>query len=76
MNIRKPLMVERIGDVTDDDKRATVLSVEAQTSSLLIVIFAPLIGLLADYSMSLMFMIFSGIMFIIFIGHMIFVKKT
>jgi len=76
MNIRKPLMVERIGDVTDDDKRATVLSVEAQTSSLLIVIFAPLIGLLADYSMSLMFMIFSGIMFIIFIGHMIYVKKT
>jgi MFS family permease len=76
MNIRKPLMVERIGDVTDDDKRATVLSVEAQTSSLLIVIFAPLIGLLADYSMSLMFMIFSGIMFIIFIGNMIYVKKT
>jgi MFS family permease len=76
MNIRKPIMVERIGDVTDDDKRATVLSVEAQTSSLLIVIFAPLIGLLADYSMSLMFMIFSGIMLIIFIGHMIFVKKT
>ena len=76
MNIRKPLMVERIGDVTDNDKRATVLSVEAQTSSLLIVVFAPLIGLLADYSMSLMFMVFAGIMIIVFIGNMIYVKKT
>ena len=75
MNVRKPLMVERIGDVTDDDKRATVLSVEAQTSSLLIVIFAPLIGLLADYSMSLMFLIFSGVMVIIFIGNLIYVKN-
>ncbi|NCU32932.1 MAG: MFS transporter, partial [Candidatus Moranbacteria bacterium] len=42
MNIRKPIMIELIGDVTDEDKRATVLSVEAQTASILIAIFAPL----------------------------------
>ena len=76
MNIRKPLMVERIGDVTDSDKRATVLSAESQTASLLIVIFAPLIGLLADYSMSMMFMVFAMIMLLIFIGNLIYVKNT
>ena len=76
MNIRKPLMVERIGDVTDSDKRATVLSAESQTASLLIVIFAPLIGLLADYSMSMMFMVFAMIMIIIFVGNLIYVKNT
>ncbi len=77
MNIRKPLMVERIGDVTDSDKRATVLSAESQMASLLIVIFAPpLIGLLADYSMSMMFMVFAIIMLIIFIGNLIYVKNT
>lgn len=76
MNIRKPLMVERIGDVTDSDKRATVLSAESQTASLLIVVFAPLIGLLADYSMSLMFIIFAILMLIIFIGNLIYVKNT
>ena len=76
MNIRKPLMVERIGDVTDSDKRATVLSAESQTASLLIVVFAPLIGLLADYSMSMMFMVFAMIMLLIFIGNLIYVKNT
>lgn len=68
MNIRKPIMVERIGNVTDKEKRATILSVEAQTSSLLIVIFAPLIGYVAEYSMSLLFMIFGGLMFVIYLG--------
>ncbi|BCR36628.1 MFS transporter [Mariniplasma anaerobium] len=76
MNIRRPLMVETIGDVSDPDKRATVLSVESQMTSLLIAIFAPLIGLLAEYSMSLLFMSFGIFMFFIFIVSILNEKKN
>ena len=65
MNIRRPMMVECMGDVTHPDMRASVLSVESQMTSVLIAIFAPLIGLLAEYSMSLLFIV-AGI-FMIFI---------
>lgn len=67
MNIRKPIMVDVIGEVTVDDKRATVLSIEAQMASLMIAISAPLIGLLAEYSMQALFMTLSVLMFFIFI---------
>ncbi len=59
-NLRKPVMVEEIGNETDKTKRATVLSVESQLTSLLLIVFAPLIGFLADRSMQLMF-VFVGI---------------
>lgn len=75
MNIRRPLMVEIIGDVSDPDKRATVLSVESQITSLLIVIGAPLIGLLAEYSMRILFMSFGILMFAIFIFSIFSVHK-
>lgn len=60
LNLRKPVMVEEIGNETDKNKRATVLSVESQLTSLLLIFFAPLIGFLADRSMQLMF-VFVGI---------------
>ncbi len=75
MNIRKPMMVEIIGDVTKEDQRATVLSVEAQTSSLLVVIFAPLIGWIAEYSMSLMLFIFGAFMCLVFLGSFLRLRK-
>ena len=67
MNIRKPIMVDVIGEATVDDKRATVLSIEAQMASLMIAISAPLIGLLAEHSMQALFMTLSVLMFFIFI---------
>lgn len=67
MNIRRPMMVERMGDVTHPNMRASVLSVESQMTSILIAIFAPLIGLLAEYSMSLLFIVFGSFMIFIFI---------
>ncbi len=66
MNTRRPMMVERIGNVTHKDMRASVLSVESQMTSLLIAILAPLIGLLAEYSMSVMFFVFGSLMIVIF----------
>lgn len=55
LNIRKPLMIEKIGDLVDKDKRASVLSIESQFTSLLIAIFAPILGFIADvYSIELM----------------------
>ncbi|MCF7930583.1 MAG: MFS transporter [Acholeplasmataceae bacterium] len=65
-NIRRPMMVECMGDVTDPKMRASVLSVESQMTSILIAIFAPLIGLLAEYSMSVLFIVFGSLMFVIF----------
>lgn len=47
-NIRKPIMVEKIGDVTNKNYRASVLSVESQLSSIFIIILAPLFGFLFD----------------------------
>jgi len=67
MNIRRPMMVERMGDVTHPDMRASVLSVESQITSILIAVFAPLIGLLAERSMSVLFVVFGSFMIFIFI---------
>ncbi|MDY0023474.1 MAG: MFS transporter [Candidatus Izemoplasmatales bacterium] len=67
INLRKPVMVQEIGNASDTTKRASVLSIEAQLSSLLLVIFAPIIGALADYDMQLMFWVVGGIMMFIFL---------
>ncbi|KKK80474.1 hypothetical protein LCGC14_2823140, partial [marine sediment metagenome] len=47
-NLRRPIAVDYLGDVMDKDQRATLLSVEALIRSLLIIIFAPLFGYIAD----------------------------
>jgi len=67
MNIRKPIMIDVIGEATIDDKRATVLSIEAQMASIMIAISAPLIGLLAEYSMQTLFIALASLMFLIFL---------
>jgi len=55
LNIRKPLVIEKIGNSVDSKKRASVLSIESQFTSLLIALFAPILGLIADvYSIKLM----------------------
>jgi len=74
LNIRRPLMVERLGDTVDSQKRASMLSVEAQTTSLLVAIFAPLIGLIADYNMSLLFYLVGIVMVIIFLSSTVFTR--
>lgn len=56
LNIRKPFMVEQIGDATIGDKRASVLSIDSQITSLLIIIFAPLLGWISDeFGLDIMF---------------------
>lgn len=68
LNIRKPLMVEVIGDHADPNRRASVLSIDSQLTSIFIVIFAPLLGLLADkVSYSFMFVLVGTIMIIIYL---------
>lgn len=74
LNIRRPLMVERLGNAVEPDKRASMLSVEAQTTSLLVAVFAPLIGFIADRSMSMLFLIVGIVMVVIFISSTFFVK--
>lgn len=71
MNLRKPVMIEEIGNAIDKEKRASVLSIEAQLASLLLVIFAPIIGALADYNMKLMFIIVGAMMIAIYIFNQI-----
>ncbi|MFP4477849.1 MAG: MFS transporter [Candidatus Izemoplasmatales bacterium] len=67
LNLRKPIMVQEIGDVTEEGRRASALSIQAQLTSLLLVIFAPLIGLLADYSLQLLFLVVGIVMIFIYI---------
>lgn len=67
LNIRKPLMIEKIGEETDSNKRASVLSIESQFTSLLMAVFAPVLGYIADvYSISLMLYLVGISMIIIF----------
>lgn len=68
LNIRKPLIVEVMGDYSDKDKRASILSIDSQLTSLLIVICAPLLGLIADHaSYQVMFIIVGAIMVLTYI---------
>ncbi|MGE4572065.1 MAG: MFS transporter [Candidatus Izemoplasmatales bacterium] len=67
LNIRRPIMVQEIGDVTAEGRRASALSIQAQLTSLLLVVFAPLIGLIADYSYDLLFKLVGITMISIFV---------
>ncbi len=68
LNIRKPLMVEVIGDHADPDRRASVLSIDSQLTSIFIIVFAPLLGLLADHvSYQFMFILVGAIMIIYYL---------
>lgn len=73
LNIRKPLVIENIGNASDDNKRASVLSVESQFTSLLIAIFAPILGYIADvHSISIMLFFVGCAMSIIYILRLLF----
>ncbi len=67
LNIRKPLMIEMIGDYTDKTKRASILSIESQITSLMIIVFAPLLGHLSDQtSYGFTFMVVGSVMILIY----------
>jgi len=68
LNLRKPIMIEKIGDEVENSKRASALSIESQFTSILVAVFAPILGLIADYySISIMLMIVGLMMVIIYI---------
>jgi len=67
LNLRKPIIVQEIGDVTEEGRRASALSIQAQLTSLLLVIFAPIIGYIADQSLSLLFHLVGITMILIFL---------
>ena len=71
-NIRKPLMIELIGDVCEKDKRSSVLSIESQLTSLFIIVMAPLFGYLSDtYSIAMMFILFSSAILVFEVGKLL-----
>jgi MFS family permease len=55
-NVRRPICVDYLGDIIKKEQRATMLSVEAQIKSILVFIFAPLFGLIADFSIPYLFL--------------------
>ncbi|MBI9009853.1 MAG: MFS transporter [Tenericutes bacterium] len=76
LNIRRPLMVELVGEATDKTKRASVLSVESQLTSLFVAIFAPIIGFIADRNMKLLFILVGIVMVLIYLFTQIPNKKV
>ncbi|MHA1731171.1 MAG: MFS transporter [Promethearchaeota archaeon] len=48
-NMRRPLVVDYLGDLMDKEQRATLLSVESLLKSLTILVAAPLFGYVAEY---------------------------
>ena len=63
-------MVELVGDASEPERRASVLSVESQMTSLLVAIFAPILGFIADRNMSLMFILVGVTMILIHIYNL------
>ncbi len=45
---RRPLVVDVLGDYMDKTQRATVLSIESQLRSVIVIVLAPAVGYLAD----------------------------
>src|SRR6056297_2986125 len=71
-NIRKPMVVDVFGNITDKKQRATIHSIDSQLRSIFMIFIAPLLGFFADrLSISTAFLIFGLIIFII----NIFLKK-
>ncbi len=64
-NIRRPLCVDYLGDIMKKEQRTTMLSVEAQFKSILVFIFAPLFGLIADFSIPGLFIGIAVIMVLV-----------
>ena len=55
--MRRPIAIDFLGDIMSKDQRATILSVEALLKSILVVIFAPLFGYIAEvYSIGVLFL--------------------
>ncbi|MDM8534900.1 hypothetical protein QUF55_09400, partial [Clostridiaceae bacterium HSG29] len=55
---RRPVFVDVCGDNMEKSQRATVLSVDSQIRSFIVIIIAPLFGYIADnYSISILFLI-------------------
>jgi len=66
-NMRRPISIDFLGDIMSKDQRATILSVEALLKSILVAIFAPLFGYIAEvYSIGVLF-VWLGI-FILFLN--------
>ena len=63
-NARRPLCVDYLGEIIKKEQRVTMLSVEAQIKSILVFIFAPLFGLIADFSIPFLFLGLSIVMII------------
>lgn len=64
-NLRRPLAVDFIGGIMKKEQRATILSVEAQFKSILVFIFAPLFGFIADFSIPVLFVIIAGVIVLV-----------
>lgn len=68
-NIRKPLMVGKIGDTTLKESKASTLSVESQLTSVFIILMAPLLGFVYDnIGAAYVFLVLGALSFIMFIA--------
>ncbi len=66
-NIRKPIFIDVLDSNMEKTQRATMLSLASQLKSLLIIILAPLAGLLADtFGMNVLMISFAAIMLVLF----------
>ncbi|MHA1304434.1 MAG: MFS transporter [Candidatus Heimdallarchaeaceae archaeon] len=61
-NFRRPITVDYLGTIMKKEQRATILSAESQLKAIMVLIFAPIFGLIADYSIPLLFVILAILM--------------
>ena len=75
LNIRKPYLVNKIGLLSDQSKRASVLSIESQITSLFIIVIAPIAGYLAD-TFSIQVMLIAVGLFMMVVKLFMVIKKS
>jgi len=70
-NLRRPLLLSYLVDRIEEDQRATMLSIESQLKSLAVIVLAPVLGRIADiFSIRVMFMSVSALLFIIYLSYL------
>ncbi len=75
-NIRKPLMIGLLGEHIEPSKRASVLSVESQLTTVLVACLAPAIGFISDtYSVSFMFILLGSVILFFEVFKLMFNKQ-
>lgn len=67
-NLRRPIMLDYLSGIMDKKERATILSIESQLKTIVVIVLAPVFGYIADsWSLGLMYIFAFVLMLILYL---------